>query len=96
MPRRHYLVSYDIADDKQRTRVFKTLEELGNHVQYSVFLCELNRRELVEAKSRMDACIDHASDQILFVDLGPRDPSEINMLEVLGRSYEPPTRVQIV
>lgn len=96
MPPRHYLVSYDIADDKRRTHVFKLLEELGNHLQYSVFLCELNRRELAETRHRIDECINHVEDQVLFLDLGPRDPSEVNMLDILGRAYEPPARVQIV
>ena len=96
MPRRHYLVSYDIADDKRRNTIFILLEELGNHVQYSVFFCELNRRELAETKHQIDECINHTEDQVLLLDLGPREPTEIDTLHIVGRTYEPPTRVQIV
>jgi CRISPR-associated protein Cas2 len=43
--RRVFLVSYDIPDDKRRNRVFKLLTGWGDHVQYSVFCCQLNPRE---------------------------------------------------
>ena len=39
MSRRHYLVTYDVSDDKRRTHLFKLLEGNGDHVQYSVFFC---------------------------------------------------------
>ena len=34
-----YIVSYDIPDDKRRTKVAKTLLDFGSRVQYSVFEC---------------------------------------------------------
>lgn len=37
-----YLVSYDIPDDKKRTKMAKTLLDFGNRVQYSVFECILD------------------------------------------------------
>ncbi len=42
--RRRYLITYDISDDKRRARVFKSLRNRGDHLQFSVFLCELNPR----------------------------------------------------
>ncbi|MCA9742068.1 CRISPR-associated endonuclease Cas2, partial [candidate division KSB1 bacterium] len=35
------LVSYDIVDDKQRTKLAKRLQNYGQRVQYSVFECDL-------------------------------------------------------
>ncbi len=37
-----YLVSYDIPDDKKRTRMAKTLRDFGDRVQLSVFECILD------------------------------------------------------
>jgi CRISPR-associated protein Cas2 len=37
-----YLVSYDIPDDKKRTRMAKTLRDFGERVQLSVFECILD------------------------------------------------------
>ncbi|MFC1765417.1 CRISPR-associated endonuclease Cas2, partial [Planctomycetota bacterium] len=43
--RRRYLITYDVADDKRRTYIFRALRDRGDHVQYSVFICELNEHE---------------------------------------------------
>jgi len=37
------IVSYDIIDDKQRTKLAKTLLNYGIRVQYSVFECNLSK-----------------------------------------------------
>lgn len=55
MERRHYLVTYDISDDKRRDAVFRLLLGHGDHAQYSVFFCELSGRELVELRARLRA-----------------------------------------
>ena len=66
-----YLVCYDIADDKRRTDVFETCKDFGNHVQYSVFLCELDRREVVTLRELLRELIHGDEDQVLIIDLGP-------------------------
>jgi CRISPR-associated protein Cas2 len=70
--RRRYLFSYDISDDKRRTRAFKVLDAWGDHAQYSVFFAELNDSELVRLKGKLEAIIHHDEDQVLILDLGPR------------------------
>ena len=45
-----YLVSYDIADPKRLKTVFKVMKGWGDHLQFSVFRCDLNPRELVELR----------------------------------------------
>ena len=46
MARRNFLVSYDVSDDKRRTKIFHLLLANGDHAQFSVFLCQLNATEL--------------------------------------------------
>jgi CRISPR-associated endonuclease Cas2 len=36
-----YLVCYDICDDKRLRKVFQTMRNYGDHLQYSVFECQL-------------------------------------------------------
>ena len=43
--RNRYFVTYDISDDTRRTAVFKTLRGFGDHLQYSVFRCDLSPRQ---------------------------------------------------
>jgi CRISPR-associated protein Cas2 len=39
------IVTYDITDDKTRTRLFKKLKDFGPRVQYSVFEADLTKNE---------------------------------------------------
>ena len=96
MTRKRFLVAYDIADDKRRTHVFKTLYAYGDHAQYSVFFCELNQQELVELRGKLRRAIHDAEDQVMILDLGPStSPVEVG-LECLGKPYRPTTAVLVV
>jgi len=96
VPRRRYLVTYDVADDKRRTRLFKTLQGEGDHAQYSVFFCECDDAELARLRSTITEIIHDAEDQVLVLDLGPGADVLERSLEVLGKSYTPPARVLVV
>lgn len=90
------LVAYDVSDDRRRTEVFETCRDFGNHVQYSVFLCELDAREVVTLRELLRGMIDHGTDQIMMVDLGPATHSVLEQMEVLGQPYSPPGRRFVV
>lgn len=96
MARRHYLISYDVSDDKRRTRLFKTLEGEGDHAQYSVFLCELSPTERVRLRSQILEIIHEREDQVLLLDLGPGERPLDQGMEVLGTPYDPLTRTLVV
>lgn len=96
MARRHFLVTYDITDDKRRNGVFETLQANGDHAQYSVFLCQLNPLELARLRAAVQPLIDSTEDQILIVELGKVHSDEPLRLETLGLPYVPPARAMIV
>ena len=68
-----FLVCYDIADDKRLRRVFKTCYNFGDHLQFSVFECDLNPSERIELENALGEIIKQDEDQVLFVALGPSD-----------------------
>ena len=68
-----YLVCYDIADDKRLRKVFKTCGNFGDHLQFSVFECDLNPSEKVELETALIGIINHDEDQVIFVVLGPSE-----------------------
>lgn len=96
MARRHFLVTYDIADDKRRDKVFKTLMGAGDHVQYSVFLCDLNPTELAELRRQVRPLLHQDDDQLLVVDLGKATRPLVEGIEAIGRAYDPPVRTRVV
>jgi CRISPR-associated protein Cas2 len=82
-----YIVSYDIADDKRLRKAFKTCANFGNHLQYSVFECDLNPSELIEMETALKAIIKHDKDQVLFVALGPAEGRGDRVITALGLPY---------
>ena len=48
------LVSYDIPDDKRRTKFAKIFEDFGDRVQYSVFECILDSMHLNSMIARIN------------------------------------------
>ncbi|HSW31655.1 MAG TPA: CRISPR-associated endonuclease Cas2 [Longimicrobiales bacterium] len=89
-------MTYDIADDKRRTKVFTMLFGYGDHAQYSVFFCELNQRELVQLRGRLREAINNQEDQVLLVDLGRAAQPLDAGLEVIGKSYSPLVRTVVI
>jgi len=82
-----YIVSYDIADDKRLRRVFKACKNYGNHLQFSVFECDLSPAERARMESELKALIHHNEDQILFITLGPSESRGARVIAALGKTY---------
>ena len=94
--RRRYLIAYDVSDDKRRSGVYNALMDNGDHVQYSVFVCELNARELAEVKGLLAETINHREDQVILLDMGNADKDTLSVLECIGKGYEPHARVTVI
>ena len=82
-----FLVCYDIADDKRLRRVFKTCYNFGDHLQFSVFECDLNPSERIELENALGEIIKQDEDQVLFVALGPAEGRGDRVITALGLPY---------
>ena len=71
--RQTYLVCYDICDDRRLRKVYKTMRNYGDHLQYSVFECQLTKIDLAKCRHELSEIVKHNEDQVLFVDLGPAE-----------------------
>jgi CRISPR-associated protein Cas2 len=87
--RNTYLVCYDIRDDKRLRKVFKTMRDYGDHLQYSVFECHMTPIDLARCKDALSEIIKHNEDQVLFVDLGPTEGRGERVIIALGQPYTP-------
>ncbi|HOI54066.1 MAG TPA: CRISPR-associated endonuclease Cas2 [Phycisphaerae bacterium] len=94
--RNRYLVAYDISDDKRRTAIFKALMANGDHVQFSVFLCDLSDMELAALQGDLAQYVNQRQDQVIFLDLGPAESGLCSRLQCLGQAYSPPTRCTVI
>lgn len=82
-----YLVCYDITNDKRLKKVFKVCRNYGNHLQYSVFECDLTARERTRLERDLKAVIKQDADQVLFVSLGPAEGRGDRVITSLGLPY---------
>jgi len=85
--RNSYIVSYDISDDKRLRQVFKTMRAYGDHLQFSVFECQLNPTDLVRLRAELAGIIHHTLDQVLIIDLGPAEGRGDRVITALGKPY---------
>ncbi len=85
--RKTYIVCYDIADPKRLRNVFKKMRAWGDHLQFSVFECQLRKVDLVRLRSELAEIIHHDEDQVLFVNLGPTEGRGDRVIAALGRPY---------
>lgn len=96
MTRRRYLITYDIADDKRRTKVFKALFANADHTQFSVFVGDFDDRELVEIRGELATLIKDTEDQVLIADLGSAEHEAGKIIAHLGKPYAPPIRALVI
>jgi CRISPR-associated protein Cas2 len=82
-----YLVCYDISNDKRLRRVFKICKNFGNHLQYSVFECDLTQSEKTDMESQLNDTIEQTADQVLFIRLGPAESRANRVINALGSPY---------
>jgi len=93
---RVYIVAYDITDAKRLRKVLRVMKGCGEHVQFSVFRCILTEQAKEELVSSLDRIIDHKTDQVLFVDLGPADGRASSCISSLGAPYDPEERKALI
>jgi CRISPR-associated protein Cas2 len=84
-----YLVCYDICDDKRLRKVFQLVRGFGDHLQYSVFECQLREIDLVRLRAELKKIINQNEDQVLFVCLGPSEGRGERVITALGKPYSP-------
>ena len=65
------------------------MKGFGDHLQYSVFECQLNSTDLARCRHLLAQTIHHKDDQVLFVNLGPAEGRGDRVINAIGRAYSP-------
>ena len=85
--RQRYIVTYDIADPRRLRKVFKLMKGFGEHLQLSVFRCDLTKMTLATMKAELNEIIHAQKDQVLIIDVGPTEGRGEEVFESLGKVY---------
>ncbi len=82
-----FIVTYDVCDAKRLRRVLKICRNHGDHLQYSVFECDLTPVEKIKFETELNDAINGLEDQVLFIELGPAEGRGERAISALGQPY---------
>jgi len=68
--KRWRLVCYDVRDPKRYRALYKVMKGVGRRIQFSVFRCRLDDREVEQLRWKLATILDPV-DQLLVIDLCP-------------------------
>ncbi len=89
--KRWRLVCYDVRDPARWRKVYKIVRGAGVHVQYSIFRCRLDDREVEKLRWELSRVMA-VEDALLIVDLCPRCAGNVvSRNHVEGWDEEPAT-----
>jgi len=94
--RRLYLVTYDVCEPRRLRKVFKTMQGFGEHLQLSVFQCDLTAIDRIEMQAALDGIIEKDEDKVLIIDLGPTDPFPVKNIQALGKQVKVVSRTPAI
>lgn len=87
--RKFVVVSYDISDNRRRTKIADTLLSYGDRIQYSVFVIVARPAKLARMRNQLKGLIEHSEDSIAIFDLGVYTKStQSRLMTFLGQPRE--------
>ena len=60
------VVSYDVVDDRKRTKIAKAMKSYGERVQKSVFECRVDDQQFIRMKKAVESIMDMNEDSVRF------------------------------
>ena len=91
-----YIATYDICHPKRLRQVYALMRGYGDHLQLSVFRCELTQRERVELMGKLMEVVKHDEDQVLLFPLGPVEGIKDKNIYSIGLPYIAPDHGALV
>ena len=64
-----FIISYDISDDRRRTKIHNILKSYGQAVQFSVIEVDLTDKQYAKLRSRLNKLIKPEEDSVRFYSL---------------------------
>lgn len=83
------IITYDIPDDKRRTKIHKLLSGYGQWTQYSLFECWLSEKEWVRLRYEIESVGLAGEDSIRFYRLCATCGERVETLDGRGKPAEP-------
>ena len=82
--RDRYFVCYDVSDPQRLAHTYKKMNGYGDPVQYSVFVCDLNEKEIIYLKEDLHKILNLNEDRVLMINSGKADKSNNERIFTMG------------
>jgi CRISPR-associated protein Cas2 len=82
--RTRYLLAYDVRHARRLRRVHNVAKDYGDPLQYSVFVCDLTRAELLNLKADLLLEMNVREDSVGIFNLGPPSGRGLQCIEFIG------------
>jgi len=89
--RNRYIVTYDIRSPSRLRKVHGLVVDYGERLQYSVYICDLTRVELIRLRGQLRERMHMEEDSVSIFDLGPPTGRLATRVEHLGAEPQLPT-----
>lgn len=84
-----FVIAYDISDERRRRDMVTLLEDHdGRRVNFSVFECELEKKEFCFLKAKVQSIIDEKRDCVLYYAICQRCEKNGRDSDGIGRPLE--------
>ena len=73
------IIFYDVSNDKIRNKIVKVLEKYGIRTQKSVFQCQINMRDYIQMKIKLESIVKYDENvQLVIAEI--EKPSKVHYL----------------
>jgi CRISPR-associated protein Cas2 len=76
------VVSYDVTDNRRRTKLAHALKDFGERVQLSVFECRLDEKQVAKLRARVARLIKPEEDSVRIYRLCSECSARLELLGV--------------
>ena len=88
-PRKRYVITYDVPDNKRRNKIGNALLGFGERVQRSVFECLLSDTQFAALRQQLDKLVKPQEDSVRYYNLGAQAIADVE-IQGLGKPTEVP------
>ena len=93
--RNRYVVCYDVRESQRLAQTYKVMCGYGDHMQYSVFICDLNDSEIIMMRADLEEVMNTKEDSLMIANVGSVEKSAARITTV-GVSLETRREASIV
>lgn len=88
MKEKHFLIVYDIRDNKRLVKVSKCIQSYGWRIQKSIFETKATEKTILQLKIQLEKIVEKDEDFVLFFEICEKDWEKRQILGKINKNQE--------